>query len=125
MNRRFENACFAVCFVAVSLLTTFFSGCEKEPDTIEGRAYNYQCYWENGPNDFSPYGEFNAGGILVHHDDTGTINGTWSNVAETVIWTLNNPPKNTSFRGTFDKKGIAGNITDDLGGKGIFQGAVR
>jgi hypothetical protein len=96
-------------------------GCKKL-NTPSGKSYYYQCYWEGGPNDFSPYGDFNTGGILVHHDDTATIQGTWSNVEETVIWTLNNPPRNTRFRGTYDKNGIAGNITDDLGRKAWFQG---
>jgi hypothetical protein len=125
MKKRFANIRIVLCIALCGSMVATFSGCTKKLETPEGRSYNYQCYWENGPNDFSPYGEFNAGGVLIHHDDTATITGSWSNVAETVIWTLNNPPKNTSFRGTFDRKGISGNITDDLGGEAIFQGAVR
>jgi hypothetical protein len=120
MKSKFKALFFAACLFGMGL-----TGCDNTPDTIEGRAYNYQCYWDGGPNDFSPYGEFNSGGILVHHDDTATINGTWSNVEETVVWTLNNPPKNTRFRGTYDKNGISGNISDDLGATGWFQGARR
>jgi hypothetical protein len=123
MKRRSKLYLLAVGLLGLAVFT--LSSCNDKLVEIEGRSYNYQCYWDGGPNDFSPYGEFNAGGVLVHHDDTATITGTWSNVEETVIWTLNNPPKNTRFRGTFDKKGIAGNITDDLGGTGIFQGAAR
>jgi hypothetical protein len=99
-------------------------GCTKST-SIEGKTYYYQCYWEGGPNDFSPYGEFKAGGVLVHKDDTATIQGTWTNVEETVTWVLNNPPKNTRFRGTFDRKHLDGNITDDLGGKAFFQGSLK
>jgi hypothetical protein len=109
MNRRFAECIRSLssCSSPTAAHMVFSSCAQKSLTPLEGRAYNYQCYWENGPNDFSPYGEFNAAGILIHHDDTGTITGSWSNVAETVIWTLNNPPKNTSFRGTFDRKGIA------------------
>jgi hypothetical protein len=100
------------------------TSCERKAFVMEGRTYYYQCIW-NGITDFSPYGEFKAGGILVHHDDTSTIQGTWYNNDYNVYWTLNNPPKYTSFRGTFDDKGISGNMSDSLGASGIFQGARR
>ena len=98
------------------------SGCKK-PSTPEGREYWYQSFWEGGPSDFSPWGEFDANGVFVHHDDTATFQGTWSNVEEAVVWSLNNPPRNTRFRGTFDDKAINGNMEDDLGRKGWFQGS--
>ena len=99
--------------------------CTRQPTTPEGRTYWYQCHWDSVAADLSPYGDFNKGGILVHHDDTATIQGTWSNVNETVVWQLNNPPKNTKFRGTYDKNWIAGNVSDDLGRKGTINGARR
>ncbi|MBK9449313.1 MAG: hypothetical protein IPN95_07835 [Bacteroidetes bacterium] len=125
MTRRLKKLHLATFLVLVGFLATTITGCSNKPDSIAGRVYWYQCYWVGGPNDFSPYAEFNDGGVLVHHDDTATITGTWSNVEETVIWTLNNPPKNTSFRGTYDRKAIQGNISDDLGGSGWFQGSRR
>lgn len=97
----------------------------SQPSSPEGRTYWYQCHWDSSVADLSPYGEFQKGGVLVHHDDTATIQGTWSNVEETVTWQLNNPPKNTKFRGTFDKNWIAGNVSDDLGRKGTINGARR
>lgn len=112
-------------FVLLLIVVLSATGCKTEPDTPSGRAYWLQCLWTGGPNDFSPWAEFNAGGVLVHHDDTATIQGTWSNVEETVVWTLNNPPKNTSFRGTYDKEHVEGNMNDDLGRTGIFQGILH
>lgn len=111
-------------FLGGLTLAMALTACNK-PNTIAGRSYNYQCIWDGIPTDFSPCGEFQEGGTVIHHDDTATITGTWTNVEETVIWQLNNPPKNTEFRGTYDKNGIAGNIRDDLGATGIFQGARR
>ncbi len=100
------------------------SSCERKEYVMEGRSYYYQCII-NGITDFSPYGEFKSGGVLVHHDDTATFQGTWTNNDYTVYWNLNNPPKFTSFRGTFDKNGISGNFSDSLGTTGIFQGARK
>lgn len=121
MKRMFRSVLFAT---GMSLAGVFaLTSCNTKPLTPAGREYWYQCFWENGPSDFSPWAEFREGGVLVHHDDTATINGSWTNVDETVQWELENPPKNTKFRGTYDKKGIAGNVTDDLGGKAFFQGA--
>jgi hypothetical protein len=121
MKRNFKKVSPIGLAIALCMSLVWVTGCNKSTK-IEGKTYYYQCYWEGGPNDFSPYGEFKSGGVFVHHDDTATIQGTWNNVEETVTWVLNNPPKNTRFRGTFDRKHIDGNITDDLGHKAFFQG---
>jgi hypothetical protein len=122
---KFQKRIIALPAVLLLCLIATMSSCTRKVDSPAGREYWYQCLWTGGPNDFSPWGEFKDGGVLVHHDDTATIQGTWSNVEETVIWTLNNPPKNTRFRGTFDSKHIEGNITDDQGRTGIFQGSLH
>lgn len=121
-----KSSKFYTIIPVLAILVSVFlaSSCERKAFVMEGRAYNYQCIW-NGITDFTPYGEFNAGGVLVHHDDTATIQGTWHNTDYNIYWQLNNPPKFTSFRGTFDDKGISGNISDSLGATGIFQGARR
>lgn len=125
MKERIKIMLLATIYVGMGCTVVGLEGCKPEPATVAGRSYNYQCLWTGGPNDFSPYGDFAEGGTMTHHDDTATISGTWSNVEETVIWQLDNPPRNTRFRGTFDKNGMAGNISDDLGATGIFQGDRR
>lgn len=125
MKRNIKNLLFAIAYLAIGGGIVTLTGCDNKPDSIAGRTYEVQCIWSHLPTDFSPEADFNDGGALVFRQDSGTVNGTWSNVEETVIWTLNDAPKNTSFRGTYDKNGIAGNITDDLGHTGIFQGARR
>jgi hypothetical protein len=123
--KRKLNQVGSLCLASLLCLgLLWMAGCSKTTK-IEGKSYYYQCFWEGGPNDFSPYGEFKSGGVMVHHDDTATITGTWNNVEETVTWVLNNPPKNTRFRGTFDRKHLDGNITDDLGNKAWFQGLLK
>lgn len=101
-------------------------GCKKdEPYTPLGHEYWYQCIWDGGPTDFSPYAEFKNAGVLVHHDDTATFNGTWTCVEETLEWSIHNPPKNTRFRGFVDQQGVSGTMSDDLGRTGWFQGSRR
>lgn len=116
---------FGFALVLVGLCIATLPGCNNKPSTPVGRTYEIQCIWSHVPTDFTPEADFNEGNVVVFRQDSGTVNGTWSNVEETVIWSLNNPPNNTSFRGTYDKNGIAGNITDDLGHTGIFQGARK
>jgi hypothetical protein len=125
MKKFLQKLFLAACCVGAGAMTLSLSSCDNKPETIAGRTYEYQCLWDGGPNDFSPRGTFNEGGTITHTDDTATLSGTWSSVEETVVWTLSNPPKNTRFRGTFDKNGISGNISDDLGRTGIFQGARK
>ncbi len=111
--------------IILTIACIFLStGCKKDPSPA-GRDYWLQIIWAGGPNDLDGYVEFKEGGTLSHHDDTSTQTGTWSNVEEIVIWSLNNPPRNTSFRGTFSKDNIAGNITDDLGRTATFQGFTK
>lgn len=105
-------------------LALALSACQKDvAESIVGRTYGVQCYWTGGPNDFSPKVTFNEGGTVSHRDDTtSSISGTFSVSENTVTWTLSNPPKNTQFRGTFDRKRLDGNVSDDLGNTAIFQG---
>jgi hypothetical protein len=114
MKRNIKNLLFAIAYLAIGGGIVTLTGCDNKPDSIAGRTYEVQCIWSHLPTDFSPEADFNDGGALVFRQDSGTV-----------IWTLNDAPKNTSFRGTYDKNGIAGNITDDLGHTGIFQGARR
>jgi hypothetical protein len=110
-------------FLALGLALSL-SACNKDKvDSIIGRTYGVQCYWTGGPNDFSPKVTFNEGGTVSHRDDTTSgIAGTFSVSDNTVTWTLDNPPKNTQFRGTFDTKRLDGNVSDDQGNTAIFQG---
>lgn len=105
-------------------LALAFSACDKNKiESINGRTYGVQCYWTGGPNDFSPKVTFNEGGTVSHRDDTtSSLSGTFSVSESTVTWTLDNPPNNTRFRGTFDSKRLDGNVEDDLGNTAIFQG---
>jgi hypothetical protein len=125
INMNARKAIFYLPLLLALGCVVLCGSCKRKPASPEGRIYWYQSFWEGGPSDFSPYGEFKEGGAFVHHDDTATFTGTWSNVEETVVWSINNPPKNTRFRGTFEDKGINGNMEDDLGGKGWFQGSRR
>lgn len=111
--------------IILTIACIFLStGCKKELSPA-GRDYWLQILWAGGPNDLDGYVEFKEGGTLVAVDDTSTQTGTWSNVEETIIWSLNNPPRNTSFRATFSKDNIAGNVSDDLGRTATFQGFTK
>jgi hypothetical protein len=106
--------------------TAMFSACELGNPSISGKTCEIQCLWTGGPNDFSPVVQFKSDGTVLHRDDTTSgISGTWTETDGNVFWSLSNPPKNTSFRGSFDNKAINGNISDDLGATGIFQGTVK
>lgn len=123
MVNRF-SALLILALFSASIIT--FSGCEKKRYELDGRTYGVQCYWTGGPNDFSPKVTFNSDGTVSHKDDsTSNLAGTWSSSESTVTWKLNNPPKNTRFRGTFDNKRMDGNIEDDLGATAIFQGLIE
>ncbi len=116
--------------LALALVSAFvllsISSCGNKRFELEGRTYGVQCYWTGGPNDFSPKVTFNVDGTVSHRDDsTSSITGNWSSSEQTVTWTLDNPPKNTRFRGTFDKKRMDGNVEDDLGATAIFQGLIE
>ena len=111
-----------LALITTAVVVTSMS-CEKQRFDISDRTYGVQCYWTGGPNDFSPKVTFNANGTISHRDDTTSgISGTWTSSEQTVVWTLENPPKNTRFRGNFDSKRLDGSIEDDLGAKAIFQG---
>lgn len=122
---RFPRLSLSFAFIGAFFMLSLGS-CENKRFELEGRTYGVQCYWTGGPNDFSPKVTFNVDGTVSHRDDTTTsMTGTWSSSDETVTWTLNNPPKNTRFRGTFDKRRMDGNVEDDLGAKAAFQGLIE
>jgi hypothetical protein len=115
----------AATFSMAALLALPFLGCKQKPISVEGNTYEVQCIWYGGPTEYNIKVTFNSGNTLVHVDDTASLNGTWSSVEEVIVYTLTNPPKNTEFRGTFDKTGMAGNMRDAVGDSGIFYGALQ
>lgn len=106
-----------------ALICMFFSACEPKEESIVGRKYGIQCNWTHLTSiDFSPQVTFNEGGTLTQVDDTATWTGTWTETDGTVDWSINNAPKNTRFRGSFDRLHLDGNASDDQGLYATFVG---
>ena len=109
--------------MALLLAAPFISGCKRKAESVAGNHYEFQNFWTSGPGEYNIQVDFNKDKSMTFVNDTASLTGTWNAVEEVLLFTLNNPPNNTAYRGTFDKDGISGNMRDELGDSGIFYGA--